>query len=329
MAGVSTATVSRVINNDRRISAETKEKVLRVVRKAGYRVNAVARGLKTRRTHSVGLVVPKLAEEFFMRIAHGIEDELRTHGYGVLICNAAENVTQERDRIGLLLEKKVDGMIIIPCSGEGRHFREIQGAGVPVVIVDRLVRGFAADAVVVDNFDGTRRAVGEIIQAGYGRVGLIGADNSISTARERYRGYLRALRDHGMRLDRTIVRFGDYSMESGYRAMESITAGKEPPDHVFIINYYMSLGAARFLAEKGIHAARTPAISTFDELGSARLFAPVVYTVTQPVVEIGTEAARLLLRRMEEGRRSKPETVKLKTGFTDRGGAKMNISHNV
>jgi LacI family transcriptional regulator len=315
MAGVSASTVSRVINNDRRISAETKERVLRVVRKAGYRMNAVARGLKTRRTHSVGLVVPRLAEEFFMRIAHGVEDELRKRGYSVLICNANENIARERDRIELLLEKKVDGMIIIPCSGEGSHFRVIRKSGIPVVIVDRLVGDFKADTVVVDNFEGTRRAVGAIIRAGYTRVGLIGADNAISTARERYRGYLQALMDHGMRLDRTIVKFGDFSMESGYRSMESIMTTKLPPDHVFIINYYMSLGAARCLAEEDASRQGHPDISTFDELGSARLFAPVVYTVTQPVVDIGTEAAKILLRRMVDGDRSGLKTVVLNTSL--------------
>lgn len=321
MAGVSTATVSRVINDDPRISAETKKRVRRCLQKAGYRMNIVARSLKTSRTQSIGLVVPELAEEFFMRIAHGIEDELRRHDYNILICNAGGTVAQERDRISLLLEKKVDGMIIIPCSGRGGHFRVLRGAGVPAVIVDRLVRGFRADAVVVDNLEGTRRAIEAIIDAGYRRIAFIGADNDISTARDRHAGYLEALRGRGMEPEGPLVRFGDFHMESGYRIMRELMTMERPPDHVFIINYYMSLGAVRYLMEEGEGTAcrDTVAISNFDELSSTRLLGPVAFTVAQPVVEIGTEAARLMMRRLEEGDGAAAVTLMLKTELVRRG----------
>ena len=309
MAGVSTATVSRVINDDPRISADTKDRVRRCIKKSGYRMNTVARSLKTRRTHSIGLIVPQLAEEFFMRIAHGIENELRRHDYSILICNAGERVEQEKDRINLLLEKKVDGMIVIPCSGEGSHFKALKDSGIPVVIVDRLVEGFKADSVTVDNLEATRRAINAIVEAGYRRIAFIGADNAISTARDRHAGYLEALRECGIEPDDSLVSFGDFHQDSGYRIMRNLMALDHPPDHVFIINYYMSLGAVQYLLEDGAICRDGIAISNFDELSSSRLLGPVAFTVAQPVVKIGTEAARLVMRRLEG--RAEAEAVKL------------------
>ncbi len=325
MAGVSAATVSRVINNDPRISADTRDRVRRCIKKAGYRMNTVARSLKTRRTHSIGLIVPQLAEEFFMRIAHGIENELRQYDYSILICNAGERVEQEKDRIDLLLEKKVDAMIVIPCSGETSHFKALKDSGIPVVIVDRLVGGFRADSVSVDNLEATRSAINAIAEAGYRRIAFIGADNAISTARDRHAGYLEALRDRGIEPDGSLVSFGDFHQESGYRIMRELMALDNPPDHVFIINYYMSLGAVQYLLEGGAICREGIAISNFDELSSSRLLGPVAFTVAQPVVEIGAESARLAMRRLEGMADAEPVNLVLKTELVRRPKASLKL----
>jgi len=169
-AGVSASTVSRVVNGDSRISSKTRNKVLACMKKLGYQVNNVARSLKTNKTLTVGFISPELTNDVFMNIAKGAEDEFRKHGYNIIICNSNENVEDEKDRINLLIQKCVDGMIIIPASPEGKHFNKIRASGRPVVLVDRLTEDFESDAVLVDNINGSYSAVEFLINKGYRRI---------------------------------------------------------------------------------------------------------------------------------------------------------------
>ncbi len=299
LAGVSTATISRVINNDPRIAPTTRERVVECIRSSGYRINKIARSLKINKTHTIGFVAPELANDFFMTIAKGVEETVAAAGYSLLIASSNENAAQEALRIDLLIEKCVDGVIIIPATSNGRHFIELREGGIPVVLADRLVSDFPADAVLVDNVQGSREAVALVIEEGCERIGFIGGDLDLTSAQERFKGYLKALADHGVRPEQAIIKFGDFHIDSGYALMRELMEEPNPPEHVFISNYYMHIGATMYLVDHASTLPRVPAIAGFDDMEFTSLLGFASVTVKQPVIEIGRRAAELLIRKIE------------------------------
>lgn len=308
-AGVSTATVSRVLNDDPRITDATKAKVMEAVRQTGYRMNSVARSLRTAQTRIIGFLAPELVNDFFMTVAQGVEDELKESGYSLLVCNANEDPKEEARRIELLLETCIDGAILIPSSQSGKHFNRLAQMNVPTVLVDRLVDDFESDAVVVDNFQGVYDAMEFLIDGPFEAFGFIGGDLSISNFRERYEGFTKALDDHGIPCNPDFIRMGDSHVDSGYALMQELMNQPQRPSHVFIANYYMHVGAVKYLASHGFGSwlqapgEEAPAsqpihIASFDDMTLSPILGFSDLTVAQPMHEIGREAARLVLERI-------------------------------
>ena len=308
-AGVSTATVSRVLNGDPKVKEETARRVRESISTLGYRMNQVARSLKTNKTHTVGIIAPEFSNDFFMNIVTGVEKELQKHGYSVILCSSSEDVIKEKEQIHLLNEKNVDGAIIIPGSSRGSHFALFQKK--PIVLVDRIVEGFTADAVLSDNYRGTYEAVQYSISKGAGRIGFLGGNMELTSARERYEGYLAALKDSSLEADSSIILFGDYHIQSGFTLMKTLMEQPDPPKHIFISNYFMHLGAARYLMERptppqGLH------ILSFDDLPLASFFPYSSIIIAQPMEKIGRKAADILIRRIQ-GNREAPLLVRMPT----------------
>jgi len=310
---VSSATVSRVLNNDPRISEKTRIKVMKSVKELNYRINGVARSLKTNRTNTVGFICPEISNIFFMSIAKGVEDELKKSGYSVIICNSNENKEDEKERIKLLCEKCVDGIIIIPSTNEGKHFKCLNDANIPTVLVDRLVEDFQSDAVLVDNINGSYSAVEYLINKGFKRIGFIGGNIMLTSARERYEGYLRALKDYCIPLDESIVKFGDFHVESGYAIMKDLMQQDNPPHFVFISNYYMHAGATKYLIENKYNLKSNVLVASFDDMELSSIFGFSILRVRQPMTEIGIKAAQLLLNRIDGNNANYPQIIRLKT----------------
>lgn len=311
--GVSASTVSRVANGDCRISAKTTNKVLACMEKMGYQVNNIARSLKTNKTMTVGFISPELSNDVFMSIAKGAEDEFRKHGYNIIICNSNESVDEEKDRMKLLSQKCVDGMIIIPASAEGEHYAQINAEALPVVLVDRLAEHFEADAVLVDNINGSYSAVEYLIKKGNMRIGFIGGDIRLTSAGERFEGYRRALADNCIPMEEAIVKFGDYHVESGYRIMRELMESAGAPEHVFISNYYMHIGAMKYLLEQRSKIRNSVSIAAFDDLEFSGILGFCSVRVAQPMLEIGSRAAQILLSRIKGEELLFPQIVRLKT----------------
>lgn len=314
-AGVSAATVSRVINNDPRISSDTKEKVLECIKRLDYKINSIARSLKTNKTYTVGFLSPEIPNDFFMSIAKGAEDELSKHGYSMIICNSNESIKQEQDKIGLLCEKCVDGIIIIPATAEGRHYKQPKKQGIPVVLADRLVSNFEADAVLVDNINGSYSVIEYLINHGLRRIGFIGGDITLTSAGERYEGYKRALQDYCVPIEKEIVKFGDFHVQSGYNLMKEMMLLEDPPEHIFISNYFMHVGATKFLLENKDKLKKPVYIASFDDMELSSILGFCSVRVAQPVMEIGSRAAQLLLSRIDREELPMPQIVRLKTSF--------------
>ena len=312
-AGVSTATVSRVINNDSRISDSTRQKVLKSMEDLDYKVNNIARSLKTNKTYTVGFICPELSNTFNMTLAKGMEDELRKFGYNVIICNSNEDVNEENERIRVLMEKCIDGIIIIPTSNTGTHFKQLSDAGIPVVLADRLVDDFVTDAVLVDNINASYFAMEHLIHQGIRRIGYIGGDLKITPAKERDAGYRRALNDYCIPFEGSIVKYGDFHVQSGYEKMEELMKEENPPAHVFITNYYMHAGATKYLMEHRDEVKNPVTITSFDDMELASLLGYCKVLVSQPMLEIGSRAAKILMQRINGEDISFPMIYRLKT----------------
>lgn len=313
LAGVSTATVSRVINNGEGIKQSTRSRVLEAVAESGYRVNTIARSLKTNRSKTIGLITPEIANDFFMNIARGTEEYLEKSGYSLIICNTNESVKEEARRAELLIEKSVDGVIIIPSSNSGSHFKILTDAGIPVVFADRLTEDFEADAVVVDNQKGVYLAVSYLLARDCNNIAFIGGSSELSNARERYKGYLQALEEFDIGKDDSLILTGDFHVDSGFKLMKQIMEMKSPPDQVFIANDFMHMGAIKYLIASGHKPDNSPRIGSFDDLELSSILGYASVTVGQPVMEIGSKAAELLLDRIEEGQKEPFRTIQLQT----------------
>lgn len=315
-AGVSTATVSRVLNADGKVTDATRERVLASVKALGYKINSVARSLKTRHTRTIGILAPDLAGDFFMYIAESLDRELSAHGYSLVVCSTWNSVEEESRRLHHLVERLVDGIVVIPVSDRGQHFSYLRERNIPVVFLDRTVSDFSADAVLVDNEEAAYGATKALIGEGHRRIGFLGGTSDISTSRERLEGYSRALAEAGIMQEGEFVRLGRPTLPFGYRSMEEMMKRDDSPDAWFIVNAFMHMGATNYLLTQGGERAKRIVFASFDEMPSAPLMRFCRYSVQQPIAELGRSAARLIIHRITEGlsaQKPGPETVRLRT----------------
>ncbi len=276
-------------------------------------MNNVARSLKISRTFTIGFITPEIANDFFMTVAQGVEDRLKEEGYSVIICNSNELLSEEKARIDLLLEKCVDGIIIIPCGNSGSHLRALQKMNVPLVLVDRLAQNCSADAVVVDNREGSFAAVEHLIGEGYRSFGFIGGNIELSPARERYEGFFEALKKHGIACPPRHQKTGNFHEDSGYALMKDIISQKDIPEIVFIANYYMHIGAVKYLIQDGSAKTKLLKIASFDDMALSSVTGYAVLTISQPILEIGKQAAAIMLCRIKGEELPFPSVTRLKT----------------
>ncbi|MEI6874378.1 MAG: LacI family DNA-binding transcriptional regulator [Spirochaetota bacterium] len=313
VAGVSTATVSRALNDDPRVSANTAARVRSAAAKLGYSVNRAARSLKTRSTRTIGIIAPDLATDFFMLLADRLEGELAARGYGLLLCSSRENLAEEKRLLGLFAERLVDGVIAIPATASGTHFREAVASGTPLVLVDRAPRGAGTDAVLVDNEEGAWAATRALAGLGYRRIGLIGGDPKLSTARERHAGFRRAQRDLGIKAEPTFEGFGPMHIQSGYHLLEGMLALPDAPAAWFVVNADTHIGATNYLLTAGRAFQDGIAFAAFDEMPYSPLLRFCRFAVEQPIAALASEAARLILARVGGETSAKPRVIRLPT----------------
>lgn len=311
--------MSRVVNRDPRISAATRERVQQVISELNYTVNTVARSLKSKTTRTIGVVTPEIANMFFMRVAQGVEDRLADAGYSMVVVNARESVAGEERTLELLLEKQVDGAIVIPSSSVGAHFERLRTAGVPVVLVDRLVEDFNADAVLVDNYEVTYSTISELIRQGRRAFGFIGGDPELTTARERYQGFADALADAGVPLPPDCVRHGDFHEDSGFVLFGELLRLPRPPETIMIANHFMQIGALRYAA---MHRDQLPEdlfLVNFDNPELQAITGIPGISIEQPIDRIGQRAAEVLLARIEHPDRPAGRVERLRTHIVRNG----------
>jgi DNA-binding LacI/PurR family transcriptional regulator len=300
-AGVSTATVSRVLSGKGGVRKELELRVREAIQSLEYRPNQAARRLRERKSKIIGVLVPDIQIPFFASIVVGIDKVLQQAGYLLLLGNTHDNLADEQLHIQIFLGEDVSGIIFAPANiTDLSQYQRLQEMGIPLAAIDRSPGDLRVDTVQVANARAASQAVQHLIQEGHQRIALITGPDSISTAVERQQGYEQALRLAGLPCEVDWIQVGDYTQQGGYRAMLSLMSLELRPTAVLIANNVMTLGALQYIHEQGIEIPCDVALISFDDMPWASALRPPLTVIAQPVNEIGTVAARLMLDRIRE-----------------------------
>jgi LacI family transcriptional regulator len=291
--GISPMAVSKALRNHSDIGARTKERVLKRAAQLNYRVDWVARSLRAGQTYLVGLVIPDLMQSFFAEIATAVAATLGPSGYHLVIAHTAENATEELTNIELLVTRKVDGLIIASAQHDGRSLRKLK---IPYVLIDRQLAGLKANFVGNPDEEVGRLATAHLIEQGCRRIAHLRGPK-LSTSAGRARGYLKALKDHKLKIPDLIVP-GGHDDAGGYQAMQNLLMRKPRPDGVFAFNDPVAVGAMRAVMESGLGVPRDVAIIGVANMHYSDLLAVPLSTIDQSTEAMGREAAQRLLACM-------------------------------
>jgi LacI family transcriptional regulator len=304
-SAVSVFTVSEVVNKKSHVSKKLRDRVEETIRKLNYRPNLIARSLAKQKTHTIGMIVPDIANPFFPMVVRGAEDAAQKHGYNLLLCNSDDSLEKEERAIELLLSKRVDGILLTKAAEDFRPpLRQmIKEVKIPFVLVMRTYPKLTSDAVITDDYQGAYDAVSHLARSGRRRIGLISGPLKVSNAVARWQGFHDSLQAMGLPFDKELIVEGDYRIESGYRAGHALLSHR--PDGIYVANHLMTVGLLKAAEEMGMRCPEDFGLVSFDDYPWLGIFRPRLTTVELPKHQLGTEAAELLIKRIS-GDRSKP-----------------------
>jgi LacI family transcriptional regulator len=322
--GISPSTVSRALKDHPDISKETKKAVHELAVKLNYEPNVVALSLRSRKTRTIGVVIPEVVHFFFSTVISGIEHEANLLGYNVILTQSAESLERERASVKALFNSRVDGMLISISreTTEYEHIEAILSRGIPVVFFDRNYPAEGHNLVLVDDYGGARQATEHLISQGGKRIAHIMSAPKLRITQERLRGYKDALKAGNLKYNDDLVAVCEEgSLEAGKMAMAGLLKGKSRPDAVFANNDVVAMGAMQAIREKNLKIPEDVAVVGFSNWFYSQMTDPPLSSVDQPGFEMGKQSLRLLVRQIEhedEKEALPPETIILKTALVAR-----------
>ena len=301
LAGVSTATVSRVINGNYYVSTEAKDKVCSAIEKTNYIPNSVARSLKGDNTYIIGYIVSDISNSYFTAIAKVIEDVVSLENYNIIVCSTENKKDREYNYIKMLIEKKVDGLII-NTTGENDDFITMISQHTPVVLLNRRVYNdaFEGDFIDMSNDDGVKTLTDHLISYGHRRIGVINGDLSVSTGIERYKAFINALKKIGVQVDESYPYSfeGDFKVESGYNGASYLMGLDDRPTAIVIMNNAMTIGALKYFREKGIMIPDEVSIVSFGDIENIEVMYVQPCVMIFNSTSIGYKAGNMIMDRI-------------------------------
>jgi len=302
LAGVSTSTVSHVINKSRYVSEEISERVNNAARELSYRPSALARSLKVNRTKTIGMLVTTSTNPFFGEVVKGVERSCYQQGYNLILCNTEGDNERMRGSIDTLLQKRVDGLILMCSSLEGERIDVFeQYPDIPVVVMDWGPMLFTSDKIQDNSLRGGYLAAKHLIDCGHKQIGCITGPLVKHQAQMRYEGYKRALNEARLTFNADWIVESDFECEGGYDAFNRIYAKGKLPSAIFVCNDMMAMGVINAAHEKGIHIPQDLSIIGYDDIHIAKFMTPSLTTVHQPKYRLGKAAVEALLNKVEGG----------------------------
>lgn len=299
-ANVSMATVSRVVNNNPNVKPQTRKKVFDAIEKLGYRPNAVARGLASKKTTTVGVVIPDISDFNFAEVARGIEDIATMYHYNIILCNADKRKDKEIRVINTLLEKQVDGLLFMGGVITEDHIRAFRTSSVPVVLCATSSTDESMYSVDIDHEEAAYEAVTKLLEAGHRRIGMIsGRLEDPGVGYSRYQGYKKALEQAGLSVEEQLVRIGNHRYDSGLECMNYFLELAERPTAMFAATDEMAIGAIHAIQDHGLSVPEHISVISVDNSRMASMVRPLLSSVAQPMYDIGAVSMRLLTKLMK------------------------------
>ena len=316
--GLGLATISKYFNGG---TVREKNRVLieAAVKKLHYVPNEVARSLKTQQSRVIGVIIPELSNAFITSIISSMEDILRKHDYAVIVCDCRSDAKREKEAVEFLLHRRVDGLINMATDSTGTHLKAALAAGIPVILVDRLIESLRGkvSAVVIDNAYASHQAVRKLTDLGHRQIGLVLGSPNLYTTNQRLSGYLNALKEAGITPSDEFIRYGDYTMDGGYQAVLELLKLKRRPTALFVTNFEMTLGTMLALQRKGIRVPEDLSVIGFDKLELFGEIFPDLTLIRQPQLSIGRETANLMLDLLGRHENISHRVVTLSTELTE------------
>ncbi|GIP39770.1 catabolite control protein A [Paenibacillus sp. J31TS4] len=300
-AGVSMATVSRVVNNNPNVKPQTRKKVFEAIERLGYRPNAVARGLASKKTTTVGVVIPDISNMNFAEVARGIEDIATMYHYNIILSNADKKKEKEIRVINTLLEKQVDGLLFMGGHVTDEHVQAFRTSSIPIVLCATTDGSETIPSVDIDHEGAAYDATQVLIKSGHRRIAMISGtlqDPAVGFAR--YQGYKRAVEEAGLGFHEDYVRIGNYKYESGVEAMKHFLGLSERPTAIFAATDEMALGAIHAIQDAGLKVPDDLSVISVDNSRMAEMVRPQLTAVAQPMYDIGAVSMRLLTKLMNK-----------------------------
>jgi LacI family transcriptional regulator len=321
---VSVSTVSKALNDSPEISEQTKTKIKEYAKLKNYKPNIIGLNLKNRKTKTIGVIIPNILNSFFAKVFSGIEKVADEKGYNVIMCISNESIEKEAHTLEMLSNGTIDGFIL-SVSEEAQkqnnydHFKEIINDGTPIVMFDRIAEGIDCDKVVVDDFDSALDSTQRLIDLGCKNIALLSSVDNLSVGKLRFEGYLKALEKNKIPVNNNLI-IRTVSEEDLKEQMETVFANNKI-DGIFALEENDSVAALRMGLKKGYKIPQELCIIGFaDGILASRRLSPSLTTVSQHGIEIGEEAAKLLIKRLEDDSEEEPpyETKVIKTVLKER-----------
>ncbi|MFF3393855.1 LacI family DNA-binding transcriptional regulator [Streptomyces sp. NPDC002669] len=294
-AGVSVATVSRVLNSHPSVSPDARTRVLAAVEALGYRPNAVARSLRTDQTRTLGLVISDVLNPYFTELARFVEEEARALGYSVIIGNADEQPEIQDHHVRTLLDRRIDGLLVSPADGDSALMADVARGGTPMVFVDRWMPAVDVPVVRADGRGAIRDLVAHLHALGHRRLAIIAGPAATTTGAERVEAFREALHAYELTLPDAYIGQGDFQADSGRRVTEGFLALPEPPEIVFAADNLMALGALDAIRAAGLRVPQDIGLAAFDDIPWFVHTDPPITAIAQPTGDLGRAAVRALV----------------------------------
>lgn len=317
--GLSMATISKYLNGGN-VLPQNRILIEEAIKELNYEVNEIARGLVKNKTKTVGVMVYDIASYFTGNMLHYIGQELRKNGYAMMICDSGNDERLEAENLRFLINRKVDGIIVLPVSFSGKFLEPAKKAEIPVVLVDRAFQDEEFDCVCIDNRVAAFRAVDTLIRHHHKKIAIIGSDKA-DTGIERLKGYREAMEQAGLHVRPEYVKMGNFSIDEGFSRMKELLEMEDRPTAVFLSNYETALGGVMAVNESNLSCPDDISLFGFDDLLVTNVVKPSLWLVVQPMEALCSNAASLLLERIQGEK--KGEAVKMCFGVKIREGASI------
>jgi LacI family transcriptional regulator len=300
-AGVSTTTVSHVLNNTRVVSEDVQERVRAAMKELRYIPSAVARSLKGDKTHTIGMMIPNNTNPYFAELIQGIEDASFKQGYNVILCNAYDDTRKQTAYLQVLMEKRIDGLILVASAADDEHALLLRHEAVPIVQLERALPGLDADLILAGQEEGGYQATRHLIELGHRAIACVSGPADLPRTRERVGGFLRAMAEAGLDVPADRMVHAEFTSAGGHAAFTRLLASADRPTAVFVTSDLMALGGLCAAGAAGVRVPAQLSVVGYDDIAGAGYALPPLTTMAPPKREMAQCAIELLIERIRGG----------------------------